>query len=127
MSGKTKGSNAERELLHRFWKKGYACIRIAGSGSMKYPSPDLLAANKIRRLAIEVKITKAKRKYFPAEEVFALKEFADAFGAEPWIAIRFFRTEWFFVSLEDMGKAENSYYVSEELARRKGLLLEELE
>jgi Holliday junction resolvase len=52
---KIKGSNAERELLRMFWASSWACIRSAGSGSMHFPSPDLLAANKIRRLAIEVK------------------------------------------------------------------------
>ena len=51
MSTKSKGTNAERELIHAFWGKGYAAIRSAGSGSMKYPSPDIIAAKKGKRFA----------------------------------------------------------------------------
>ena len=35
MSTKSKGTNAERELIHNLWANGYAAIRSAGSGSMK--------------------------------------------------------------------------------------------
>ena len=38
MSLKSKGSNAERQLLHMFWDAGWACLRSAGSGSMNHPS-----------------------------------------------------------------------------------------
>ena len=64
MSFKSKGINGERELVHMFWNRGWACLRIAGSGSSKYPSPDILAGNKLRKLAIECKITKDQKKYF---------------------------------------------------------------
>ena len=55
---KRKGTNAERDLIKLFWSVGWAAVRVAGSGSMQFPSPDLLVGNKIRRLAIEVKTTK---------------------------------------------------------------------
>ena len=58
MSTKSKGINAERQLIHMFWSVKWTACRIAGSGSSKYPSPDIIAANRARKLAIEAKITK---------------------------------------------------------------------
>ena len=95
---KIKGSNAEREVVKKFWASGWGAARIAGSGSMHFPSPDVLAGNKIRRLAIEVKITKENKKYFPKEEIKQLQNFASYFGAEPWLAIKFSQQKWIFVN-----------------------------
>ena len=95
MSRKSKGINAERDLIHKFWgTEGWSAVRIAGSGSMKYPSADILASNKLRRLAIECKTCIKKSKYMPKEDIDQLRKFADLFGAEPWIAIKFKGREW---------------------------------
>ena len=126
MSLKDKGVNAERELLHMFWSKGWACLRSAGSGSMKYPGPDLIAGNKTRRLAIECKSTKEKKKYLDEHDVGQLRNFCDIFGAEPWFAVRFARTSWLFLSLEDIEKTENGYVIDLNVAERRGLLIDEL-
>jgi len=126
MSLKSKGINAERELVHMFWAKDWACLRIAGSGSIKYPSPDLLVGNKLRRLAIECKLTKGQKKYFEKREIGALKKFANIFGAEPWVAIKFKGHDWFFVSLEDLKETNKGYSISSETAKTKGLLFEEI-
>ncbi|MBU0614699.1 MAG: Holliday junction resolvase [Nanoarchaeota archaeon] len=126
MNRKNKGTNAERELIHLFWKNNWAAHRVAGSGSSRYPACDVIASNKIRRLAIEAKTSKDPKKYLSNDEVNQLKEFSEMFGAEPWIALRFDRKDWLFMSLEDMKKSENSYMASVELAEAKGLLFEEL-
>ena len=126
MSLKSKGINAERELVHMFWGKGWACLRIAGSGSMKYPSPDILVGNKIRRLAIECKITKEDKKYFDRPSIEALNIFADIFGAEPWIAVKFKGHDWCFISLEDLKETQKGFMANAELARAKGFLFEEI-
>ena len=126
MSSKSKGSKAERELLHLFWSKGLGCIRSAGSGSMKYPGPDLIVSNKVRVLAIECKSTKKTKKYLDNYDVEQLKEFCDIFGAEPWFALRFARKDWLFLSLDDIEKTENGYVIDLEVAERKGLLIDEL-
>ena len=78
MSKKSKGINAERELTHQFWKQGWACVRVSGSGSMQLPLPDLLVGNSVRRLAIECKTTKKPTKYFTDEELENLKKTAQA-------------------------------------------------
>ena len=64
MNRNAKGTNAERELVRLFNELGWGCIRIAGSGSSKYPSPDILAGNALRRIAVECKTTKDNKKYF---------------------------------------------------------------
>jgi len=127
MSVKAKGINAERELIHLFWQtKGWAACRIAGSGSIKYPSPDVLASNAIRRLAIEAKITKDKYKHFAYEEIAQLRQFSAKFGAESWIAVKFKGNEWFFLSLEDLQQTSTNFSISLEIAKRRGLSFEEL-
>lgn len=126
MSSKTKGSKAERELLHMFWQKGLGCLRSAGSGSMKYPGPDLIVSNKVRTLAIECKSTKKNKKYLDKEDIKQLKEFCEIFGAEPWLAVRFARKDWLFLSLDDIEKTENGYVIDSNVAERRGLLIEEL-
>ena len=126
MSLKSKGINGERELVHMFWAKDWACLRIAGSGSNKYPSPDVLVSNKLRRLAIECKVTKDQRKYFDNDEIHSLKKFADVFGAEPWVAVKFKGQEWFFVSVEDLERTPKGFSIGVERAKNIGLLFEEL-
>ncbi len=126
MSSKSKGSNAERELLHLFWSNKWAALRSAGSGSMKYPGPDLIASNKVRTLAIECKSTKGKKKYLEKDDIDQLKEFCNIFGAEPWFAVRFSRKDWLFLSLDDIEKTGNGYVIDSEVAERRGLLLDEL-
>ena len=126
MSVKQKGTKAERELLHMFWAKNFATIRSAGSGSMKYPGPDLIASNKSRVLAIECKSTKKNKQYLDEHDIRQLKDFCSTFGAEPWFAVRFARKDWLFLSIEDIEKTENGYVIDAKVAERRGLLLEEL-
>lgn len=126
MSKKSKGINAERELIHLFWGKGIPAIRVAGSGSSKYPSPDIIAGNVSRKFAIECKSIKTDSKYIPKKEIEQLKEFSSAFGCEAWIGIRFQKEEWFFLPLEDLIETKESYAMNLVSARLKGLLFEEL-
>ncbi|MBI2655536.1 Holliday junction resolvase [Candidatus Woesearchaeota archaeon] len=126
MSVKSKGANAERELLHMFWSKNFATIRSAGSGSMKYPGPDLLVGNLTRRMSIECKSSKNNKIYLTNEDVNQLREFSKVFDARPWFAVRFARKEWLFVSIEDLEKTPKGYAISLKDAELKGLSFEEL-
>jgi len=127
MSRKGKGINAERDIVHMFWATNkWGAHRIAGSGSSRYPSADIVASNKIRRLAIECKTCKENKIYLKTEDVSQLRKFSSIFGAEPWIAARFNNKEWFFLTLEDLEETCNSFIVSRDLGERKGLLFEEL-
>ena len=126
MSVKSKGINAERDLIHKFWSENIPAVRIAGSGSSKYPSPDILAGTRKRKFAIEAKITKEDKKYLTKEEVNALKKFADMFGAEPWIAIKFKGAEWIFLPISEIGETEKCFLIEKEISEKKGILFEEL-
>jgi len=118
MSAKSRGSNAERDLIHKFWEAGWAAMRAAGSGSQQYPCPDVIAGNNVRKVVIECKLTTDEKKYFPRQEIDELRYFAQKFGAEPWVAIKFFRKDWMFFSLEDLDQTEASYVIGLEKERR---------
>jgi Holliday junction resolvase len=123
---KRKGTVGEREIIELFWKEGWAAHRIAGSGSNKFPSPDIIAGNAQRKLAIEAKITKDNIKYFDEEEVYGLEAFARVFGAEPWIAVKFAREHWSFFALHDLMRSGKLFKIGQKDALTKGLLFEEL-
>ena len=125
MSRKSKGINGERDLVHKFWARNWPCIRVAGSGSSRYPSPDILAGNRERMVAIECKTINDDSKYFPKEEIALLKQFADLFGAEPWVALKFGANQWYFMSLDDLKETDKSYSASLNLAKLKGFTLDE--
>lgn len=126
LNKKSKGTNAERELIHQFNDNGWVAIRSAGSGSMQYPSPDILAGNNLRRLAIECKTVNDTKKYFTKKEIDELVFFANKFGAEAWVAVRFDRIDWFFITIEDLEMKDRSYYVDVVIAKRKGLSFEQV-
>ncbi len=127
MSKKSKGINAERELLHLFWGADFVALRAPASGSIRYPCPDLLAGTLTRKLAIECKATRAQRVYIGAEQVKNLKRFGAIFGAECWIGVRFDKLEWHFIALDDLAMTEGgNHVVSQKHAKRRGLLFEEL-
>jgi Holliday junction resolvase len=121
MSRKSKGSNAERELIHMFWSTGkWAAIRVAGSGCCTNPAPDVVAGNVNRKLAIECKSTK-DTKYIPKQDIEDLKTYSNLFGAEPLIGMRFDREGWFFVKVEDLVDAGGSYVISLDYLKTKGI------
>jgi len=126
MKAKIKGTAAERELIHLFWKNNWAAFRAAGSGSIKYPVPDIIAGNNLRKLAIEVKSTKEEKKYLTREDIDKLRTFSRMFGAEPWFAIRFDKKQWFFLNIEDIQETEKQFVINKEIAERRGLSFEEV-
>ena len=127
MSKKSKGINAERELVHKFWDSGWCCNRIAASGAIKYPSPDIIAGNVARKIAMECKATSDKKQYITKKQVSELIQYCRLFGAEPWIGVRFDNLDWYFLNPEDIDQTEKeNFVVTIPLAKRKGLLFEEL-
>lgn len=126
MNAKAKGSNAERELIQLFWGKGWASIRVAGSGSASYPCPDLLASNASRVLAIECKSSGKLSRNLQKGQVEDLIKFAKLFGAEPWIGARFNDMKWAFFTPDDLKKTNTGFSVSVRMVKGKGLTFEQL-
>jgi len=126
MSRKSKGINAERDLVHAFWGKGYACVRIAGSGSSRYPSADLVVGKGSRKMVVECKATKKDKQYFDKTQIELFKQFATIFGGEPWIAVKFDRKEWSFLKIEELNDSGKNYCISDKKAPIIGRSFEEL-
>ena len=126
MNTKAKGTKGERELVRVFNENGWVCIRAAGSGSSQYPSPDVLAGNAMRRVAIECKVTAETKKPLSDDDIEQLRTFANKFGAEGWFGVRFPSEPWYFLMLEDIENTGKCWAISLELAKRKGLKIEEL-
>jgi Holliday junction resolvase len=123
---KAKGSNAERELVSKFWKEGFASIRVAGSGSSRFPCPDVLASNGTRTIAIEAKATKKNIQYFRENQITELIEFSRNFGAEPILAVKF-SSKWTFFELFKLRQTpKGDYAISKKDVEELGLTFEEL-
>ena len=110
------------------WDADCAAMRApASGGATKKPLPDVIAGNGNIYLAIEVKSTSLERIYINSEKIDGLKEFADLFGAKPYVGIKFLRKKWRFICLEDLYKTKNNNYrVNMELAFNKGLEFDEI-
>ena len=127
MSRKGKGSNAERELIHLFHSiEGWSAVRVAGSGSNRYPSPDIIAGNKRRYIAIECKSTRSDKKYIDKEDLEQLRVFSVRFGAEMFVGVRFMNSPWYFLKPQDLEDLGKSVAVSKSRAQKKGVLFQDL-
>ena len=123
---KRKGTLGERDIVNSFWEKNIPAIRVAGSGSMRHPSPDIIAGNSQRKFVIECKVITNSSIYIPKMEIEELQEFARLFGAESFIAVKFDKSDWKFVLLEDLRETENCFTINEELISLRGLLFEDI-
>ena len=124
---KKKGSRNERELFYLFYNSGWMPLRTAGSGSTPIPAPDLLVGNGSRILAIECKSIKGKTKYIENERVEELLTFAQKFGAEPWIAMKFDYQGWFFLKPSELEKTKNGIpTISLKMAQQKALRFQDI-
>ncbi len=124
---KAKGTAGENELIHRFWANNWVCVRVAGSGATSYPSPDLLASRGDKRIVMEVKVISDVKKYFTRTQIKDLEYFAEKFGAESWVGVRFEDDQWFFLPTSELEltKAEN-YVIDLITMKRKGFKFEEM-
>ncbi|MBI5065068.1 Holliday junction resolvase [Candidatus Woesearchaeota archaeon] len=128
MNRKAKGTSAERDLVHKFWSlPGWVACRVAGSGSMRYPSPDIIAGNYKKCLVIECKTCKGEVQYLNNQQVKDLLIFADKLKAEPWISVKFGGQDWFFVHPSNLKQTNGeNYAINKEELSILGKTLEEL-
>jgi Holliday junction resolvase len=105
------GDATERELVERLEAEGYAAMRAPSSGSATTRDlPDVLAGQpapggdrpRSRALVFEEKTSSGDPIYVKKAEADALIRFAEAFGARPYIAVRWkansFRDTTIYVS-----------------------------
>lgn len=125
---KGKGIGAERELLHQFWQNDWVCVRVAGSGSQQYPAPDVLASRGDRKIVMEVKVVESNRKYFKNQEIKDLDFFAEKFGAESWIGVKFPESQWYFLPTLTLEETKGGNFVVDliDMKKGKGFTFEEM-
>ncbi|MEL9940298.1 MAG: Holliday junction resolvase Hjc [Ignisphaera sp.] len=88
---KSSGASAERELVRKLWKMGFAVIRGPASGAKikRGVYPDLVALKDSKIFVFEVKRRKElKTIYVESKQVLKIIEFARRAGGEPLLAIR---------------------------------------
>jgi Holliday junction resolvase len=90
VSSNAKGDRVERQLVNVLDGLGWALMRAPASGSATSRElPDVLAGNGEDFYALEVKASSAKPIYLDGKEVSDLEYFAESFGAEARIAVKF--------------------------------------
>ncbi len=121
MSNKTKGSNAERELVKLFTENGWRAVRVAGSG-MNDNSPCDMIVGKLgmRGHVIEAKSSKRMQIYITREQIEDFILFASTIGLQPVIAARFNYEGWFFLKPEQIQDSGKYWVVSLALAKEQG-------
>lgn len=121
MSNKSKGSNAERELVRIFTEQGWRAVRVAGSGVNDDSPCDIIAA-KISKEAcvIEAKSSKQNRIYIKKAQIEDFLIFASMTGLQPVLATRFNREGWFFLKPEQLEDSGVNWVVSLENAKSNG-------
>jgi Holliday junction resolvase len=128
MSANRKGDRRERELVNRLDEAGFAVMRAPASGSATDRDlPDVLAGDDGQFYAIEAKSSSGDPIYLSGEEVEALIYFAQNFGANARIGVRFDREDWYFFHPGDLYTTDGgNYRVKKETALADGTDFEEL-
>lgn len=124
-----RGFREERELVNRLERLGFAVLRAPASGARtKLDRPDILAGRRGYCIAVEVKTTKGKVLYVRAESLEQLVRFADRFGAEPYLAVKFKKSgyDWLLLKPEQVKRTGKGYRITVEEASRRGVPLEAL-
>ncbi len=121
MSNKSKGSNAERELVKIFTAHGWRCARVAGSG-VNDDSPCDLIAGKIGRrgYVVEAKSSKNSSIYIKKAQIEDFVLFASMTGLIPVIATRFNYQGWIFLDVNKLKDSGKNWVVSLKTALAEG-------
>jgi len=122
----SKGANAERELMHLFFKAGFSVVRIAGSGTSPLPAPDIIALKKGRIIAIECKARKAKNLAITVAQIQELLDWAKKAGSEHFVGWKIPRKGWFFLKPGQMRNTGKFFTISQKDAMAKGKGLDSL-
>jgi Holliday junction resolvase len=125
MKNKKKGSNAERELLLEFFKKGFAVLRVAGSGSSSLPCPDLIAIKKGSGVSIECKTKKGLYLNIKQCQIEELKIWEETSGFKSYVAWRLGKDKWYFLHYSSLNKTKKAYSIKKEEIIEKGKIFEE--
>ncbi len=121
MTRYNKGANAERELIKLLDTKGFAVLRVAGSGVNPLPCPDVVALFKGKILAFECKARKGN--YLPIARGQLDEEigWAEKAGAEFIIAWKIPNRGWLFFHHDIFHLAGKNYMLSLDDAKKHSI------
>jgi len=121
MSNKSKGSNAERELVRLCTESGWRALRVAGSG-VNDDSPCDIIIGKIghKPYAIEAKSSKQTSIYISKEQINDFVLFAMTIGLQPAIAVKFNHKGWIFIHPSELKDSGKNWVISLKYALEKG-------
>jgi Holliday junction resolvase len=121
MSNKSKGSNAERELVHLCTESGWRALRVAGSGVNDDSPCDILIGKIGRRAyAIEAKSSKKTSIYISKSQINDFVLFGMTMGLIPVVAVRFNYRGWLFIDPKDLKDSGKNWVISLKDALEKG-------
>ena len=122
MSNKSKGSNAERELLGIFTENGWRALRVAGSGVNDNSPCDLIAGKLGKRgYTIEAKSSKKSSIYITKQQIEDFVLFSSIIGLQPVIAVRFNYEGWIFLKPEQLQDTGKNWVVNLKKAKAEGM------
>ncbi len=110
---RSKGYTAERELVIKLWKMGFAVMRAPASGSKikKAKYPDVIAIKSRNVLVFEVKSrSKIDNIYISEEQVRKLREFAERSGGQAFVVVKVSGERWRAVRLEELERLNDKTY-----------------
>lgn len=121
MSNKSKGSNAERELLGIFTENGWRALRVAGSGVNDNSPCDLIAGKLGKKgYTIEAKSSKKSSIYITKQQIEDFILFSSILGLQPVIAVRFNYEGWIFLKPEQLQDTGKNWVVHLKKAKAEG-------
>ena len=112
-----RGFRAERELVRKLWKMGFAAIRGPASGAKVKKSvyPDVVAIRNGLVLVFEVKYRrKPDTIYIPQRQVEKIVEFARRASGIPLIAVRIGELkEWKVIQVSELETYRDMYRITQ--------------
>ena len=107
MSHYEKGAKFERELVTKFQERGWMSLRAAGSGTIKYTIPDVVAIKGEKIILIECKSTK-KASLSLKTPILSLKKILPiSKKAQIFLAVKFLREKARFFPLRKLLRKKN--------------------
>ncbi|MCX6798540.1 MAG: Holliday junction resolvase Hjc [Candidatus Diapherotrites archaeon] len=121
-----KGANAERELVHILFDRGFSVIRTAGSGKTALPAPDMSAMRPGKHIAFECKAWGAGNLAIPIASMLEFVGWCDRAGVDAIVGWKVPRQGWLFLTPQDFHRTAKFFLISKKEAFEKGLSLGQL-
>jgi Holliday junction resolvase len=127
---RSRGYRAERDLVIKLWKLGFAVLRAPASGAKikRADYPDIVAIKKGKVAVFEVKArSKISTIYIEKEQIRKLETFAERAGGKAYIAVKIPHKNWRFIPTSKLNKTKGGRYrLSRDDIERGGGLAEVL-